>query len=159
MQSLVTDQCNEIKEAIEEYKTLQENINFKYEASITVRDALYTLKMRSNDDQQKLVDSLSETFKSDVEELDSLRKKLEDLRPRLEKFDFQVYQAIHGLFTVYASLHETLQKEGTVSFPSIETKLKQPAEIAMAPKPFEEQDEDAPSSFEGAGGAVHSAPF
>jgi hypothetical protein len=105
----------DINEAIEDYKTLQENMRIKYESTTTTRDALYTLRMRANEEQQKVIDALTESFKDDIVDLENMTKQFNEKKPKLESFDTEVYNSLHSLFLVYASLHSTLGKENPLT--------------------------------------------
>ena len=116
---------NDIAEAIEEYKTLQENMRIKYESSTTTRDALYNLRMRANEEQQKMIDALTETFKNDIVELENMTKQFNDKKPTLESFYREIYNSLHSLFVAYASLHSALGKENPLTLDFMDNEMIQ----------------------------------
>jgi len=125
MNTFIKDQCKTIDEVIEEYKSLQENMRIKYEQSTTTRDALYTIRMRANEEQKKAIDDITESFKGDIIELEEMTKKFNEMKPTLESFHFNVYSAMHSLFLVYASLHSLLCKETPITLGFMENTILQ----------------------------------
>jgi len=161
MDTLIQDQCKIIDEAIEEYLSLQENMRMKYESSTTTRDALYTLHMRANEDQKKVIDALTETFKDDIVDLENMTKQFTEAKPKLESFHHDVYNALHSLFRVYASLHSTLGKEKPITLDFMDNVVTQlQKNTDSTPISFlESNDENTVTPFQGTSGVKSASAF
>ena len=111
----MNEQCDVISKAVEDYKTLEQDMRFKYESSTKAQDALYTLRMRATEEQQKALDALSDTFKADVVEMEDMTRRFTEMKNKLESLDVDLYDSLQSLFRAYESLHSALGKEMTLS--------------------------------------------
>jgi CRISPR/Cas system-associated endonuclease Cas3-HD len=150
MQTFIDEECKKINSTLEDYKVLRDNINLKYESSTTLRDALYTLRMRANEDQQKAIDALGESFREDTD-MKSMVEKYEASKPALQTFYRDLEDSMAKMFRVYGELHLALGKNGPVKLrfvPDVENQLKRLTD--STPIPFENET----SPYEGnTGGA------
>jgi hypothetical protein len=109
MWSTVVLRCEDITlKSLPEYRLRQETLHNKKRDTMAIDDALRTLKMTANEEQQTLLQNLIESYGNHQSEMTAIRKDAEDSKSTILEAKHEIRNCIKTLVESYVSLEAVL---------------------------------------------------